>query len=58
LAPDRFILGADMPIFGAIGDSAPDPWGRALMRRTCPITLVAASSMLNAWKYKVAEPRD
>jgi serine/threonine-protein kinase HipA len=25
---------ADMPMFGAIGDSAPDRWGRALMRRT------------------------
>jgi len=22
-----------MPMFGAIGDSAPDRWGRALMRR-------------------------
>ena len=24
---------ADLPMFGAIGDSAPDRWGRALMRR-------------------------
>src|SRR6476620_10859107 len=24
---------ADTPMFGAIGDSAPDRWGRALMRR-------------------------
>jgi serine/threonine-protein kinase HipA len=24
---------ADMPMFGALGDSAPDRWGRALMRR-------------------------
>ena len=25
--------GASMPLFGAIGDSAPDRWGRSLMRR-------------------------
>jgi serine/threonine-protein kinase HipA len=44
--PDRFALepalvlsegpyhtGADRPMFGAIGDSVPDRWGRALMRR-------------------------
>lgn len=44
--PDRFALeptlmlasgpyhtGADRPMFGAIGDSAPDRWGRMLMRR-------------------------
>jgi serine/threonine-protein kinase HipA len=44
--PDRFALepalilsegpyhtGVDRPMFGAIGDSAPDRWGRALMRR-------------------------
>ena len=44
--PDRFALepalvlsegpyhtGTDRPMFGAIGDSAPDRWGRALMRR-------------------------
>ena len=28
-----FHTGADTPMFGAIGDSAPDRWGRALMRR-------------------------
>lgn len=28
-----FHTAADMPMFGAIGDSAPDRWGRALMRR-------------------------
>jgi serine/threonine-protein kinase HipA len=44
--PDRFALepalvlasgpyhtGADRPMFGAIGDSSPDRWGRVLMRR-------------------------
>jgi serine/threonine-protein kinase HipA len=31
--PGPFHTGADMPMFGAIGDSAPDRWGRALMRR-------------------------
>lgn len=33
LGPGPFHTGADMPMFGAIGDSAPDRWGRALMRR-------------------------
>jgi serine/threonine-protein kinase HipA len=33
LGPGPFHTGADTPIFGAIGDSAPDRWGRALMRR-------------------------
>jgi serine/threonine-protein kinase HipA len=31
--PIDFHTGADTPMFGAIGDSAPDRWGRALMRR-------------------------
>ena len=31
--PGPFHTPADMPLFGAIGDSAPDRWGRALMRR-------------------------
>lgn len=34
LGPGPFHTPADMPMFGAIGDSAPDRWGRALMRRT------------------------
>lgn len=33
LGPGPFHAGADRPLFGAIGDSAPDRWGRALMRR-------------------------
>jgi len=33
LGPGPFHTAADMPVFGAIGDSAPDRWGRALMRR-------------------------
>jgi serine/threonine-protein kinase HipA len=33
VGPGPFHTGADLPIFGAIGDSAPDRWGRALMRR-------------------------
>jgi serine/threonine-protein kinase HipA len=31
--PGRQNTGASMPLFGAIGDSAPDRWGRTLMRR-------------------------
>ena len=33
LAPGRYHTGTDRPMFGAIGDSAPDRWGRVLMRR-------------------------
>jgi len=33
LGPARFHTVADTPLFGAIGDSAPDRWGRTLMRR-------------------------
>jgi serine/threonine-protein kinase HipA len=33
LAPAHFHTTDDIPMFGAIGDSAPDRWGRALMRR-------------------------
>jgi serine/threonine-protein kinase HipA len=33
LGPGPFPTPADMPMFGAIGDSAPDRWGRMLMRR-------------------------
>jgi serine/threonine-protein kinase HipA len=33
LGPGPFHTSADTPMFGAIGDSAPDRWGRALMRR-------------------------
>jgi serine/threonine-protein kinase HipA len=33
LGPGPFHTSADKPIFGAIGDSAPDRWGRVLMRR-------------------------
>lgn len=33
LGPGRFHTPADTPMFGAIGDSAPDRWGRALMQR-------------------------
>lgn len=33
VGPGPFHTGADRPMFGAIGDSAPDRWGRALMRR-------------------------
>ena len=33
LGPGLFHTVADTPMFGAIGDSAPDRWGRALMRR-------------------------
>lgn len=34
LGPGPFHTPAETPMFGAIGDSAPDRWGRALMRRT------------------------
>jgi len=33
LGPGPFHTQADLPMFGAIGDSAPDRWGRMLMRR-------------------------
>ncbi len=33
LGPGPFHTGAERPLFGAIGDSAPDRWGRVLMRR-------------------------
>ncbi len=33
LGPGPFHTGADKALFGAIGDSAPDRWGRVLMRR-------------------------
>jgi len=33
LSSGAFHTGGDRPMFGAIGDSAPDRWGRALMRR-------------------------
>jgi serine/threonine-protein kinase HipA len=33
LGPGPYHTPADTPMFGAIGDSAPDRWGRALMRR-------------------------
>jgi serine/threonine-protein kinase HipA len=33
LGPGPFHTVAEMPMFGAIGDSAPDRWGRTLMRR-------------------------
>jgi serine/threonine-protein kinase HipA len=34
LAPGSFHASPDKPIFGAIDDSAPDRWGRLLMRRS------------------------
>lgn len=33
LGPGQFHSGSDRPLFGAIGDSTPDRWGRMLMRR-------------------------
>ncbi|MDC7789454.1 hypothetical protein J2S22_000535 [Rhodoplanes tepidamans] len=33
LAPGPYHTGGERPMFGAIGDSAPDRWGRVLMRR-------------------------
>ncbi len=33
VGPGPFHTAADKPLFGAIGDSAPDRWGRVLMRR-------------------------
>jgi len=33
LGPGPFHTPSNMPLFGAIGDSAPDRWGRVLMRR-------------------------
>lgn len=33
LGPGPFHTPGDLPMFGAVGDSAPDRWGRALMRR-------------------------
>jgi serine/threonine-protein kinase HipA len=33
LGPGPFHTAADTPMFGAIGDSTPDRWGRTLMRR-------------------------
>ena len=56
LDPGQFHAQADMPMFGGIGDSAPDRWGRALMRRmerrraelerTVPRTLQEADFLL------------
>lgn len=43
LAPLPRSSGATMPLFGAIGDSAPDRWGRTLMRR---------AERRKAWKEK------
>src|SRR5438552_6399933 len=34
LGPGPFHTPSDQPLFGAIGDSAPDRWGRVLMRRS------------------------
>ena len=34
LDPGPYKSGGVMPLFGALGDSAPDRWGRTLMRRT------------------------
>ena len=33
LPPGPYFTGAHMPLYGAIGDSAPDRWGRMLLRR-------------------------
>src|SRR5512142_1166317 len=33
LGPGPFHTPSDKPLFGALGDSAPDRWGRLLMRR-------------------------
>src|SRR3984893_15935241 len=33
LGPGPFHTPSERPLFGAIGDSAPDRWGRVLMRR-------------------------
>jgi serine/threonine-protein kinase HipA len=33
LGPGPFYTSSGKPLFGAVGDSAPDRWGRALMRR-------------------------
>jgi serine/threonine-protein kinase HipA len=33
LGPGPFHTSSDKPLFGALGDSAPDRWGRVLMRR-------------------------
>ena len=33
LGPGPFHTPSDQPLFGEIGDSAPDRWGRVLMRR-------------------------
>jgi len=33
LGPGPFHIASNKPLFGAIGDSAPDQWGRMLMRR-------------------------
>src|SRR5258705_7865065 len=33
LGPGPFHTTSDKPFFGAVGDSAPDRWGRVLMRR-------------------------
>lgn len=33
IGPGPFHTASDKPLFGAIGDSAPDRWGRVLMRR-------------------------
>src|SRR5713101_2137120 len=34
LLPGSFHASSDKPLFGAIDDSAPDRWGRLLMRRS------------------------
>ncbi len=57
LGPGPFHTPSDKPLFGAIGDSAPDRWGRSLMRRaerrraeragTAPRTLREIDYLLN-----------
>jgi len=43
LGPGPFHAGAETPLFGAIGDSAPDRWGRMLMRRAARRRAAAAN---------------
>lgn len=53
LGPGPFHTPSDKPLFGAIGDSAPDRWGRVLMRRVPS----AKSTTCSWWMTRHAQAR-
>ena len=50
LEPGPYKSGGVMPLFGALGDSAPDRWGRTLMRRTEPSNIMLLIRPLFCWQ--------